>query len=446
MNEDFTDILKARTAQRNLAVFRYVALAIFVMSLFHIGTFVGKLGAAVGTERTWVFGILLGHSLLALGALALGVVWWLNTYRKAWSPDKMALTVAAILPYFLAIGVLITVVDQWVTPAITPYIVVCVGMGVVFLLPPRLSGALFTAGFLALYVLLPLTQADAVMLLSNRVNVFTISVIGFVLSFVLWRSEMANYRQQVVIERQNAELAEKTKVLNEMVATKDKLFSIIAHDLRSPFSSILGFSELLHREQGSSSREEIAEYAEIIHHSSIHALELLENLLRWARMQQGTLQFSPAPVSLPALTREVLASASLSAMQKNITLETDVPEDLTLSADGEMLRTILRNLLGNAVKFTPSGGKVMISAVQDASGTQLTIRDTGLGIAQERLGSIWASGASTAGTQNERGSGLGLMLVKEFVEKHGGTIKVHSVPGLGTTFVISLPKEIPSGA
>lgn len=439
MNEDFADIIQERIARRNAGTFRYVAGALLLMSLFHVGTFIGKLPLAEGLQRMWVLGILGGHALLLVGATALGAVWWHSTYRSAWTPSQTARVVALIMPYFLAVGILITVVDQWVTPAITPFFVVSIGIGVVFLLPPRLSATLYTAGFLAMYLLLPLTQADADMLLSNRVNAFTTSVIGFVLSIVLWRSEYANYRQQEIIERQNAELAEKTEVLNAMVATKDKLFSIIAHDLRSPFSSILGFSELLHREQESLSREEVAEYAGIIHHSTEQALHLLENLLRWARMQQGMLQFVPQPVSLPALTREVMASVSLSARQKEISLEVDVPDNLSLSADSEMLRTILRNLLGNAVKFTPTGGKVLFSATQDPKGVHMSVRDTGMGIERDRLSAIWGSGASTAGTLNEPGSGLGLVLVKEFVEKHGGTIRVQSTPGAGTTFHLFLP-------
>jgi len=438
-------IVEERIARRNVAAFRYVAMALLAMSLFHIGTFTGKLSMADGTQLMWVGGILVGHVLLVLGALALGIVWWRTTYRAPWSPQKVAQVVALIMPYFLAVGILITVVDQWVTPAVTPYFIVSMGIGVVFLLPPRLSATVFSAGFLVMYLLLPLTQSDPQILLSNRVNVFTTSVIGFVLALVLWRSETSSYRQQEIIEQKNGELAEKTRVLNEMVATKDKLFSIIAHDLRSPFSSILGFSELLHREQATLSEEDVAEYAGMIHHSSEQALYLLENLLRWARMQQGQLQFLPVPVSLPALTREVMASVSLSAMQKQITIETDLPEDLSLSADSEMLRTILRNLLGNAVKFTPSGGKILFSATQDANLSTLTIRDTGMGIERDRLSTIWASGATTSGTQNEPGSGLGLVLVKEFVEKHGGTILVHSVPGAGTTFVISIPRVVPLG-
>lgn len=441
VNEDFTDLIRQRIAKRNLSVFRYVAGTIALMSLFHLGTFIGKLPGTDGTQRMWVLGILAGHALLLLGSTALGAIWWYATHRITWTAAQTARVVALVMPYFLAIGVFITLVDQWVTPAITPFFVVSIGIGVVFLLPPRLSGVLFTAGFLAMYLLLPLTQGDADMLLSNRVNAFTTSVIGFVLSFVLWRSEYANYRQQEIIERQNAELAEKTVVLNAMVATKDKLFSIIAHDLRSPFSSILGFSELMHREQASLSREEVAEYAGIIHHSSEQALHLLENLLRWARMQQGVLQFAPRPLSLAALTREVMASVSLSALQKQVEVQVEIPESLSLEADSEMLRTILRNLLGNAVKFTPTGGQVLFSAIEDPNGVQMMVRDTGLGIERDRLSSIWGSGVTTAGTQNEPGSGLGLVLVKEFVEKHGGTIRVQSTPGSGTTFTLFFPAK-----
>jgi len=236
-------------------------------------------------------------------------------------------------------------------------------------------------------------------------------------------------------------LIEREQQLRELNATKDKFFSIIGHDLRSPFNSIIGFSELINKEAKGLDISEIENYAGIISSSAGQTLKLLNNLLEWARIQQGRIVFEPEQLVLNELTKEVLEFAADSAGKKSISLINSVKPGISVNADKNMLKTILRNLVSNAIKFTHTGGKVEVSAESKEKEIQVSVSDTGVGIKQENIKELFRidSEFSTQGTNNEKGTGLGLILCKEFVEKHGGKIGVESKEGKGSTFNFSLP-------
>jgi signal transduction histidine kinase len=228
--------------------------------------------------------------------------------------------------------------------------------------------------------------------------------------------------------------------LQELNASKDKFFSIIAHDLKTPFNSILGFSEILKDEARNLDIETIEQYAGIINSTSKNTFRLLENLLDWARIQQSQILFRPVPVILNKLVGEVVEMLVENANSKLITIINHIPENLIIMADEDMLKTILRNLLSNALKFTSVNGKVEIKSASAVHSIEISVEDNGAGIKQEDIGKIFKIGAgfSKRGTGNEKGTGLGLMLCKEFVEKHGGKIWVKSEEGKGSTFTFSI--------
>jgi PAS domain S-box-containing protein len=228
--------------------------------------------------------------------------------------------------------------------------------------------------------------------------------------------------------------------LQELNASKDKFFSIIAHDLKTPFNSILGFSEILKDEARNLDIETIEQYAGIINSTSKNTFRLLENLLDWARIQQSQILFRPVPVILNKLVGEVVEMLVENANSKLITIINHIPENLIIMADEDMLKTILRNLLSNALKFTSVNGKVEIKSASAVHSIEISVEDDGAGIKQEDIGKIFKIGAgfSKRGTGNEKGTGLGLMLCKEFVEKHGGKIWVKSEEGKGSTFTFSI--------
>jgi PAS domain S-box-containing protein len=246
-----------------------------------------------------------------------------------------------------------------------------------------------------------------------------------------------------ITQRKVAEnaLKESEALLRELNATKDKFFSIIAHDLKNPFNSIIGFSSILAEEAENLESKEIVEYSSIIHKSSKRAMDLLTNLLDWARSQTGRMLFAPEPLELNALVDREIELLKDAASLKNILIRNKIPSELKLVADKLMLGAVMRNLISNAIKFTGSDGQVVVSAQQKTGTLEISVADNGIGIKKELLGKLFhiEENLTTSGTRDERGTGLGLILCKEFVEKHGGKMWVESEEGKGSTFRFSIP-------
>jgi PAS domain S-box-containing protein len=248
-----------------------------------------------------------------------------------------------------------------------------------------------------------------------------------------------------ITERKNAEEALKKSEarLRDLNATKDKFFSIIAHDLRSPFNSIVGFSELLTQQVQENDYEGIEKYAKIIQNSSKRAMSLITNLLDWARSQTGRMEFNPETFEIVALIKEVKRQLINSAQQKSITISKKLPHDAPVLADKAMIGTVLRNLLSNAIKYTQTGGKIVISSEQKPDELLVTVSDNGVGISSGAIPMLFRidTSYSTMGTQNEKGTGLGLILCNDFILKHGGKIWVESVLGEGSKFHFTIPND-----
>lgn len=250
---------------------------------------------------------------------------------------------------------------------------------------------------------------------------------------------------QDISERIQAEkeLKQSEAQLRELNATKDKFFSIIAHDLRGPFSVFLALTELMTLDVQKLSIDEIQNYSEIMRSSAANLFQLLENLLQWSKMQQGSVPFKPERSSLLQL---IQASISMEpARNKDISISYDIPDGIEVYADYNMLQTVVRNLVSNAVKFTPKGGEINISAnVLNEERVEISVKDSGIGISPEMIDNLFRLDIQTnrLGTEAEPSSGLGLLLCKEFIEKHGGSICVESEVGKGSEFKITLPIEI----
>jgi len=231
--------------------------------------------------------------------------------------------------------------------------------------------------------------------------------------------------------------------LRELNATKDKFFSIIAHDLKSPFNSIMGLSELLVEQIQNNDYEGIEEYANIIQNSSKRAMDLLLNLLEWSRSQTGRMEFNPEYIELVSLINEVIELANDSAQQKTITISKELPPKVIAYADKSMISAILRNLISNAIKFTKTGGMIKISVIKNRTDLQVCVTDNGVGITPGDINKLFRldENHTTLGTQNEKGTGLGLILCKEFIEKHKGKIWIESKAGVGSQFYLTIPNH-----
>jgi signal transduction histidine kinase len=238
-----------------------------------------------------------------------------------------------------------------------------------------------------------------------------------------------------------AGLRDNMERLRRSDATKDKLFSVIAHDLRGPMGGIANLLETLSTDNGEMGAAQVAEFIEALRTASWNTYQLLENLLAWSRSQRGEMAFRPERLPVLPLVEECGAIFELSAKEKGIIVETSIEVGVEARADPERLKILLRNLISNAVKFTARGGRVSISASRAEGGTLLGVRDEGIGMDGARIAALFDLGSapSRAGTANERGSGLGLALCKEIADLHGGTIEVFSEPGKGSAFSVFLP-------
>ncbi len=282
---------------------------------------------------------------------------------------------------------------------------------------------------------------------SFHLNVIIVFVSGLIISFLLYLLALSYFKianRSRQIKRQNVELS-------KLNATKDKFFSIIAHDLKSPFNSIIGFSSILMEHIEMKKYDGISRFAEIIHQSSNAAMDLLMNLMEWSQSQTGRIVFNPAKFDFKELVDEVEMLFSDAASLKSITIENVMPERLEVFGDYDMISTVMRNLISNSIKFTHQGGKVTVKAWKETSTTIVSVEDNGVGIPTGKVDKLFKidETLSTKGTQDEKGTGLGLILCKEFVEKHRGKIWVESRESLkndeatsGTIFYFTLPDNL----
>ncbi|NWF90726.1 MAG: response regulator [Ignavibacteriaceae bacterium] len=229
--------------------------------------------------------------------------------------------------------------------------------------------------------------------------------------------------------------------LAELNQTKDNFFSLISHDLRSPFDSIIGFTEVLKNDLESLSQEEIKLYLDSLYQTSRHIYTLINNLLQYSKFQLGNSEFSPKGLKLREIVEKNVEILKGISIKKEISIRFHEVADLCIKADEDMVNSIVLNLLTNAIKFTPRKGEILVSAGKMNGFVQVHIKDSGVGMDQAKIAKIFKLDAkkSTPGTENESGTGLGLLLVKQFIERHSGTIEVESKPNMGTTFSFTIP-------
>lgn len=236
------------------------------------------------------------------------------------------------------------------------------------------------------------------------------------------------------------EIKENEKKLVELNATKDKLFSIIAHDLRAPFQALINLNELVMNKIELNDASAAKKLLEINAKTTQQALNLLENLLLWSRAQRGKLDFNPRRLNFKEIAESILALLHIVYTEKNIDIKLFIEPYLEVCADEYMLNTMMRNLLFNAIKFTNKGGAIEIIASKNADYVEISVKDNGVGIPPNKIESLFSteSNYSTFGTEQEKGTGLGLVLCKDFVERHAGRIWAESKEGEWTKFTFTI--------
>jgi len=247
---------------------------------------------------------------------------------------------------------------------------------------------------------------------------------------------------QAELQRALDEVTESKQELEQLNLEKDRFFSIISHDLRSPFTSLLGYTGLIAERADKLSPEQIVDYASNINESAKRVFALLENLLEWARLQMDQIASEPKSLDIGAIVERTVRVLGPVGEDKGVTVSANIPDGLACFADEHMIDTVVRNLVNNAIKFTPEGGAVTVAGRRHGDRCELSVTDTGVGLAPDRIDKLFSLGDqnSTTGTKGEKGTGLGLLLCRDLLDKNKGTITVTSEPGKGSTFTIYLPQ------
>jgi signal transduction histidine kinase len=280
----------------------------------------------------------------------------------------------------------------------------------------------------------------------NKLQIFVFSFILFILivSFIV----LINNRRKTIkynnkLKLLNQEINTKNDELDSALKSKDKFFSIIAHDLRNPFGSFMMLTKYLKEELQNLSLNEIQEYLTILSSSSDNLFKLLENLLEWSRVQRDLIEPHFGEFNVKQVVKMCVSFVEQQAQAKSQEISYDINEEITGFADSNLINTIIRNLLTNAIKFTPRGGKITIEALEKEDKVIVSVADTGTGMDSNTINKLFKieEKIGTPGTEGEPSTGLGLVLCKEFIELNKGKIYVQSKLGEGSTFFIEFPKS-----
>ncbi len=294
----------------------------------------------------------------------------------------------------------------------------------------------------------PLTKNIPVIFLTARTETedimkgFNLGAIDYITKPINSDEVMARIKTHLELKKSKDIINEQNINLSELNATKDKFFSIIAHDLKNPISNFRDLTKVLVENFGSLSDSDKVEYLTMMNKSSERLFSLLENLLEWSRSQRGLIQFSPIQLDLNYIIDNIISLMTPLAQKKEISLVKNINSNINIVADVNMLNTVIRNIVSNSIKFTETNGNITVGAKNFDNYIEVFIEDSGIGISPENISKLFHidSNISTLGTSNEKGTGIGLILCKEFIEKHNGKIWVESEVGKGTKFTFVIPK------
>ena len=282
--------------------------------------------------------------------------------------------------------------------------------------------------------------------MQQKYQLLIFSVVGvslLVIVLVYYRKQKQLAVNNKMLSELNKRISYQNEELNNLNKTKDKFFSIIAHDLKNPIAALRNLSQLMSEEFGNLERSEQIEFIHEIKNTSSNLFDLLENLLVWSRSQSGRIRYEPENIDVCYIIQSNIDLMKITANRKNINLKAKGDCPLFIKVDHNMITTVIRNILSNAIKFTEEGGEISVSHHETDREIVISIKDNGMGMSKEIKENLFKIDVTvtTLGTNEERGTGLGLIICKEFIDKHDGNIEVESTPGEGSTFIITLPKK-----
>ncbi|MBX2975662.1 MAG: HAMP domain-containing histidine kinase [Ignavibacteriaceae bacterium] len=397
----------------------------------------------------WKNGILFTHIFSAIYFSTLFIIFMLYRKGKIQSDKMIDIFVSSLFIIVPMIGVALSAFDQLITTSIIPFFISCTIIPLIFLHQPLKTTFFYIIIFLVFVVAQSEFQKDEYILTSNFINGLTAIVISIFVSSIIWRLNLNQFRkdrvisnQQKLLHEKNQELKLYAEELKTNLQTRDKFFSIISHDLRSPFQGFLGLTSNLAHYYQSFSEEEITTISAELNKEANNLYKLISNLLEWARMQQGAVTFNPEEFNLCKLIDSNVEMFLRGANNKEISLKNLCDKEISVFADLKMIDSVIRNLISNAIKFTNRGGTItiIVNKIEDKY-VQVSVVDNGIGISKENIEKLFRIDVKVreTGTEGESSTGLGLLLCKEFVEKNNGKITVESEEGKGSKFSFTLP-------
>lgn len=430
------DIIRNEFYHGNLLRWKIFSFIIIPLNLYHIIKFSIELDISDIENYRWQAGIISMHATLAFIGLFYGVYSVISLKNKKAATSFDLFLAPAFYFLLLVIGALISSIDQAVTEAITPYMIACIGAALLVHLRPLMALLSALASYIIFFILIKIYQNEPAIVLSNQVNGLTMAGLSVGLSLVFWTSGMARGRQARLIEEQKHQL-EKAN------ATKDQFLSIIGHDLVGPIGGISAYLEIIEHELKSG--RDISEFMpaiEKMRESADNTHRLVQNLLEWSRTQRDKLEFKPEWLEVNPILEHARNAVLAQADKKRISVTLNqVGNTIKIHGDPNMLETVFRNLLSNAIKFTYPDGKVEVIMVAQEDRIVFRFIDNGIGMTREQRETLFDYGKSTPsrGTNNEPGTGLGLVLCQDFIQLHKGTLRVESELGQGSVFIVELP-------
>ncbi len=435
------DQIRESIRKSNIQRLLWLAILAIPVNIYHVLTFLPRISSENPSVVSWGEGIIFCHSASIAFFLIIGFIAFTQLRKKVINQKLISLTIMLTFLFIVILGAIIVSVDQLVTDAISPYLILSMIMALVFRVPPLQILPFYILSFVTFFIGIQIFQLDQDILLSNRVNGITIVSLAFLVSVIYWKNTITRFLQNRIIEKQKLELNEKLIQLQQLNDAKDKLFSIIAHDLISPFNVITGMTGLLKDNFDSFEKEEVVNYIGNVNESSQKAYDLLVDLLSWARVQTGAMISKPTVFDINSVINNVISILKQSATTKNLKLRYDNENSVLVFADIDMIKTVIRNLVSNAIKYSFPESEILITASLEDSKYRIAVKDSGVGISEENINAIFStqSKMSTPGTHDEKGVGLGLTLCRDFLEKQGSKLEILSSPEKGSTFSFLLP-------
>ncbi len=406
-------------------------------------------------HRIFLSAIVVGIVLSVLGGIVNFIL----------APSQIAVIIPLILSVSLIAIYYFVRFKKIVTPFVTPIIIIAIfGISTIWIYNGGINGSNIMPAFIILILgilVVPNKIKKYIIILFMALNIFILliqfyrpdlitnfpnetdrwidNLITLIYSSYIIYLIIRFVHKNYTLERYKAEMSEIR--LHQLNADKDRFISILGHDLKSPFNNLLGLSEVLKEDISKLDIDEIETLANQIHTTAQNTYNLLEDILKWAGAQQGKIPFEPQILNFRDICIDIFEILSPNANTKNITINYSAPDKINIFADIDMLKTLIRNLVSNAIKFTNNGGVININAEQNSENVTISVSDNGIGITPDNLKKLFdiSEVLTTKGTAGESGTGLGLLLCKEFVEKHGGKIWVESEVGKGSEFKFTLP-------